>query len=153
MSEETTEGFKRGVTWSYLYFSAISLFFFFFVVALGITTCILSLQCILVQISQYALLELILLPLPYNVRTLQQGSMGPRWFFSILNIQISLPLDPGYLPKLLLYFCFLLQQSSRINIKIYHISFLCFLTTYFQRLPNLVSVPHPIPVLPLNKLS
>ena len=67
--------------------------------------------------------------------------MGPRWFFSILNIQISLPLDPGYLPKLLLYFCFLLQQSSRINVKIYHISFLCFLTTYFQRLPNLVSVP------------
>lgn len=137
----------------FIFFSYISLFFFFFVVALGITTCILSLQCILVQISQYALLELILLPLPYNVRTLQQGSMGPRWFFSILNIQISLPLDPGYLPKLLLYFCFLLQQSSRINIKIYHISFLCFLTTYFQRLPNLVSVPHPIPVLPLNKLS
>lgn len=137
----------------FIFFSYISLFFFFFVVALGITTCILSLQCILVQISQYALLELILLPLPYNVRTLQQGSMGPRWFFSILNIQISLPLDPGYLPKLLLYLCFLLQQSSRINIKIYHISFLCFLTTYFQRLPNLVSVPHPIPVLPLNKLS
>ena len=125
----------------FIFLSYISSCCFFLQLLQGLQHASLAYSVILVQISQHAPLKLILLPLPYNVRTLQQGSMGPRWFFSILNIQISLPLDPGYLPKLLLYFCFLLQQSSRINVKIYHISFLCFLTTYFQRLPNLVSVP------------
>ena len=125
----------------------------FFVVALGIIPCIPSLQCHPCLDITVCTVRVNIIPLPYNLRTLQQGSMGLRWFFSILSIQISLPLDPGYLPELLLYFCFLLQQTSRIKIKIYHIGFLCFLTIYFQRLPSLVSVPHPIPVLPLNKLS